>query len=773
MDKKFLAAFYGAAWSLTIIWLCTAANTLQFALNDSNISLAVLSISILILGLGAKIFAQIKAATQVKIRQFTDLDIFFVSTTATTLVANLHSKLNNYQIPTATIVLASLLYLLSRLYHLTRNGSGETSSNTKNEVFKINHDLLEDLFLKNILENKDALFNLGVSGAWGIGKTHFLKRIYSDLREKHSDQIIPIWIDLWGIKTSDNIVSNYLNCIEKELSMHQIIVPYGELESFAKHMLEKSESLSAASLTSAIVGFKFDQAPKEKIASHIETIEKRLIIFLDNIERVLPAEMPTVLQMVNLFGDIKGIQHVISYDRTQLEKSLSQVASVGDARKYFEKIIEFEVSIPHLTPEFCKDALQSTIDSLVINLNPTHKKKIVKTLDEYTLAKLAAEIKTPRELKRIQIHLRFLFSAVGLNTNIHDLLIITMIKVKHPVIYEHLSNSIKTLVAETRDKDLKSTDQLSLVMNTLGVKPEDQKEIELYVKKLLPKFNSYEIDSTLVSNRRLWHPATYHRYFRFDEISIQLSPMEISDLLEKLNRDPNFIFDEPLWERVNESYTLIFNNLIEMTEVEKNKAASSIIRAIYKRNQNRQSNDEYLNSYSQIEDLLFSIKSNTREALLDELFNTPDSLFWMKARMTATLFTEGSPEQEKKRKTLKDNALTFINNSPNDIANLDYFNLHALFSIAPNEVSPIAQREMELSGTFVFNVLEVAATNKVISDTPSYRFNLDHHIFKIWNHPYFIKLGTEKFSRMQSALTSDQIALWRDYVTATKDIAKL
>jgi predicted KAP-like P-loop ATPase len=90
----------------------------------------------------------------------------------------------------------------------------------------------------------------------------------------------------------------------------------------AKTYLAETESLEEA---------------KRRLAQALQAAAKRIIIVIDDLDRLLPSEMRAMLSLVKSLGDLPGLLYVLAFDREALEEALSKGVE-GISSEFLEKI---------------------------------------------------------------------------------------------------------------------------------------------------------------------------------------------------------------------------------------------------------------------------------------------------------------------------------------------------------------------------------------------------------------------------------------------------
>jgi predicted KAP-like P-loop ATPase len=218
----------------------------------------------------------------------------------------------------------------------------------------------------------DSPFVFSIEGEWGSGKTTVVEFIKYYLRKR--DEIgpkvpletDPIVIDLspWWFSGGEDLLRQFVNEITLQLRADKKLL--GKLKNLPDSLDRLSAALTAHSIA---VPYSFKLAFVSKgiagllrwfgrtkdvgsIRKEIETIlrgqTKRIVVFLDDIDRLQPREMVQVFQVVKAIANLPHIIYVLCFDRTAVVQGL-QKGDIHEPDRYIEKIIQSVWTLP--TPD--------------------------------------------------------------------------------------------------------------------------------------------------------------------------------------------------------------------------------------------------------------------------------------------------------------------------------------------------------------------------------------------------------------------------------------
>lgn len=237
-------------------------------------------------------------------------------------------------------------------------------------------------FLTNYIKGEHDGFVLNLNGAWGTGKTEFLRRLYSHLiNEGHPT----VYIDAWESDFSEIPLSVVASELIKQLSMinDNIGSDLDKLTGFLGKALKGVVIAGAGLATKHLVDDSaagrevaktfFETSPKDFLTSikkdheeqveAIKSIRKELgffaevlkqthgkelpvIVLIDELDRCRPNYAIEMLEVIKHFFTTKNFVFVVATDTTQLQESIKSVyGSNFDSNTYLKRFFNREARL--------------------------------------------------------------------------------------------------------------------------------------------------------------------------------------------------------------------------------------------------------------------------------------------------------------------------------------------------------------------------------------------------------------------------------------------
>ena len=224
-------------------------------------------------------------------------------------------------------------------------------------------------------------FTIAIYGAWGSGKTSLMKTITKKLETKNPElvNVKSIWFSAWEFeKLPTPLWTIFLNRIIMEL---QEMLPDKKIQEQIKALGKGLVLLSSDVLLSRTIGVKTKDLEqiKEKVWRDIKSINclreelsqhinkalandpekrKRLVIFIDDLDRCLVEQSVEIFESIKLFLNCENCVFVVGVDKEQIRKIFQTKFQTQDEKRgisYVEKFVQLEFDLPPKTPDEVKE----------------------------------------------------------------------------------------------------------------------------------------------------------------------------------------------------------------------------------------------------------------------------------------------------------------------------------------------------------------------------------------------------------------------------------
>ncbi|MFQ5963192.1 MAG: P-loop NTPase fold protein [Candidatus Scalinduaceae bacterium] len=471
---------------------------------------------------------------------------------------------------------------------------------------------IEDLYKEiSCLPFNDS-FVFGIHGKWGEGKTSTIYLLLE--RFKDNKNFIVVNFDPWYFNDEKAIISAFYGEIERTINK-RFIFPNLK-KAFNKYLkIVSSGLLQTGIMNNLTFGEESIEEVKQRIESYIEQIGIKLLIIVDDIDRLQAEEILLVFKLVRLNTKFKNTIFLLSFDQIAVQKVLEGNAMTDPA--FLEKIVQKPVPLPAIEQNKIDEFIGSCLDKLFdeINIAKDERLKFEKELSFHYMyqTQIRRLFKTLRHAKRYINGLRSTLPPIKAEVCLYDFCILEIIRIFYPKVYDDIWNNpwYYIPIKWSRDMGLFSSPfhlstnedaKYEQIEEHIKEICENQKE-GIVLKKLLEEIFFVEVKGSLNkqrsvydqscindyrAERRITHPDSFKKYFMLKVPSSEVSDEYIKITLETWNSKEKdkkeYIIEETVFENQKKDRLKEFLNKIILFKDElSHETATAIIRVIYKK----------------------------------------------------------------------------------------------------------------------------------------------------------------------------------------------
>lgn len=293
---------------------------------------------------------------------------------------------------------------------------------------------------------------IGLYGMWGDGKTSVLNFIEKSLESE--DSVICIKFNPWRFGTEDQLLIGFFFDVAEALDA-KLIKKSDKLKDIVKKAAPGAAALMGAKGVGDAVG-SFISGPdinefKQRIETELESAKKRILILIDDVDRLEKTEIHTLFKLVRLIADFRYTVYILAFDKDVVATSLQDRYSSADENSgeaFLEKIIQIPLHLPavekEVLREFCFQGVEEAISIAGITLSEQQVQEFARNFS----TAFDDCLTTPRKAKLYSNILMFSLPILKGEVNPVDLMLLEGIRVFCPSLYEILRRN-KALFAGT------------------------------------------------------------------------------------------------------------------------------------------------------------------------------------------------------------------------------------------------------------------------------------------------------------------------------------
>lgn len=400
-------------------------------------------------------------------------------------------------------------------------------------------------------KNEDSL-TIGIVGKWGSGKTSFINMVLENFEE--NDDYIIIKFNPWNISSRKQLISDFFlqlsNNIEKKGS-NEIIGAIGKslgtLSKFFKPLgfipplsvlstIGDITEKASKFINEYVESEKEDlESLKDNINNKLTNLNKKIIIVIDDIDRLCDEEIREMFQLVKSIADFKNTIYILSYDREIVTKALDKTQQ-GKGEEYLEKIVQVPLVLPYISKN---DLDKIFINRLNIIINIPDEEYDNSYFSEIYYNGLAENFENLRDIEKYMNVFSLGINLAREELNINDYIVITLIKVFEPDLYEYIKNN-KEYFSGTKFDEFLNKDKKEILTELERIyeklKKLEKRKIKRLMEVVFPKLEVTTYDEGFIDiwgkTRRIATPVYFESYFRLDFPEDEIKKSEIKKFRE-------------------------------------------------------------------------------------------------------------------------------------------------------------------------------------------------------------------------------------------------
>ena len=246
-------------------------------------------------------------------------------------------------------------------------------------IFKIFEERLNDLedLILNKNYKKDFTNSICLDGPWGSGKTSIVNIARNNISANCDPKII--WIDFepWSFSNATELVKDFFETLNTKLIEKYKIDLQPNLEMYVEMVTPLIESTKLfGNLQSIVTKLPFFRSKnfsflKKGITKQLKEIPDKIIIVLDDLDRLKFDEVEIVLKLVRQLSNLPNILFILPFDYVRVSDLIIKEKGKG-YRDFLSKIINNRVKLENYSfielEAIFSSSVKSKLDKNEINL---------------------------------------------------------------------------------------------------------------------------------------------------------------------------------------------------------------------------------------------------------------------------------------------------------------------------------------------------------------------------------------------------------------------
>lgn len=289
---------------------------------------------------------------------------------------------------------------------------------------------------------------VGIYGPWGSGKTSTLYLMEEALRE-HTE-IVQLRFNPWYFETVEQLLRGFFDTLADAVGktartgterLGDLLRQYGSLLSVASVNIAGIARLDAGAAAQGL-GQALSTATLGELKTRIESIlaksGKRIVIFIDDIDRLDRREIRALFKLAKLSAGFRYTSYVLAFDEELVAGALAEEYGGGDVdagQRFIEKIVQVPLHLPPPDQLALRKFTLQGVDTALCTSGIELSEEQVEVFVRRFVDGLEPALRTPRQARLYGNILLFALPILKGEVDTVDQMLVEGIRIFYPKLY--------------------------------------------------------------------------------------------------------------------------------------------------------------------------------------------------------------------------------------------------------------------------------------------------------------------------------------------------
>jgi len=386
---------------------------------------------------------------------------------------------------------------------------------------------------------------IGLYGPWGDGKTSTL-RLMEVAFQDHA-HVVVVRFNPWLFQSEEQLLRGFFATLAEALGkslptlkekIGKILKNYGSLLSFT--------SISVEGFGEALSTVEMDQL-RTRIESILAEGGKRVVVLIDDIDRLDRAETQAIFKLVKLSASFNHTSYVLVFDDEIVAAAIGEKYGQGGfeaGRAFLEKIIQVPLHLPPPDEIALRQMTFEGVDAVLTQSGITLTQELIDAFVRHFVDGIEPQLHTPRHAKLYVNALTFALPLLKGEAHPVDLMLIEGIRIFYPKLYSAIRDNPEYFLKpggnghqQHEAHRQKVAAIIDKALEGIGVPDKGQVRARL-LEVLFPRLSNMgygpDWDKRWEREQRVCSDKYFKRYFTYSVPPGDVSDIEVSQFLEEI-----------------------------------------------------------------------------------------------------------------------------------------------------------------------------------------------------------------------------------------------
>lgn len=435
-------------------------------------------------------------------------------------------------------------------------------------------------------EKGSESYVIGIYGQWGSGKTSTMNLLanYLGQDDKYKKSPLVISFSCWGAKSVENLFCMFSE--QLMISLKKFGEKKAALRKIGKDLSRYLGAISGISSETKVLAvfekmLEDETTPmeaKHRIGSLLSRQKRRLVVVIDDLDRLPSDQIKLVFQFVNSVADFDNVTYILPFDYDVVAESLRGVQG-DNGVAYMDKVIQIPLAMPKASQSILLHALDDKLEGLIDVCRDDYSQT---RLYEVSNNLIKPYLHTMRDVKRLQNVTYYLMRLLASELNSIDVLGLAALLAFQPSVYRWAKDN-KDLLLHLSYWQKEKEDRSQLVQSLkklLDVDEQSAISILKSIEVLFPasRFSGQATAGMVRRERRVCHKDFFDSYFSF---SIEGSGIPARSIVDAIKQGDVALLRNAIDDAVStHSFTELLEEIRSQIDLLESDVAESLVRLL-------------------------------------------------------------------------------------------------------------------------------------------------------------------------------------------------
>lgn len=397
---------------------------------------------------------------------------------------------------------------------------------------------------------------IGLFGPWGDGKTSVLKMMEESL-EQHGE-VVTIRFNPWHFPSEDALLRGFFATLAEALGKEPAFKEKAAalLESYGGILSVISVALPGVEINpgeaAKHIGESLSKVSLDKLKDQIDALlgqsGKRLVILIDDIDRLDREETHAIFKLVKLSASFKYTCYVLAFDDEVVAAALGERYGAGGqeaGRAFLEKIIQVPLHLPPADQMSLREIAFEGVEHALNQAGIILDQPQIDVFTRHFVDGLEPKLETPRVAKLYTNALMFALPLVKGEVNIAEFMLVEGLRVLYPKLHTAIRDNADLFLQGDPREAVRGLEHSPSPVDRLletampGSASEERVQVrERLLKPLFPRISNMmyggDWEERWGNERRICSSRYFKRYFVYGVPEGDISDNQLTSLIAAL-----------------------------------------------------------------------------------------------------------------------------------------------------------------------------------------------------------------------------------------------